>query len=370
MADCNLKDFPEHTLQLNHLKMLVLDNNPKGSTNEAKLRLDNIQHLSLKSCLLSDICGWKLHNVKHLDASCNAIQYFPSDLGEHIAVLKLSNNQLDTIPDEISCLQNLTELDVSECGLKEFPNSVLKLQKLIHLNISDNFIHVIPGDLLKMDLTKLFIGRNPLDEFPQFLDHLLHLEVIDLSSCFLETFPLMTPTLREIVLNGNCIPEITEDICQLKLTKIFMKENSLNELPHSFQNMTELQSIDFSSTNLNAVPWQILKLDNLRKLRMRNNAIEQLPDEWNQCVNLTLLDLSENPFYTLETLKLESCCFSEFPEVLLQLQALKDLDLGQNLIPSLPNNFDRLHLKRLNVQDNLLHNLPDTHLLLIATFSI
>ena len=371
MADCNLKDFPHHTLQLKILKVLVLDDNPIGLIDEPKHLLDNMQSLSLENCLLPDISGWKLQNLRHLNASKNSIQCFPTQLGKHITELKLNNNQLDIIPDEVSLLQNLATLEVSNCRLKEFPASVVTLKNIKCLDISTNFIHTIPDDIVKLDLTKLLIGGNPLDEFPEFLDNLLNLEMIDLSSCFLEHFPFRTLRLQKltkIIIDDNCLAEIPDDICQLELTKISMKGNPLNKLPDSFHAMEQLCNIDFSSTNINEIPRQILNLGNLRVLDMRNNAIEQLPNDWNKCVNITCLDLSENPLFTIpasfgqlqkvEILKLESCCLSEFPEVLLQLQSLQDLDLGHNLLSSLPDKFDKLHLKRLNLQDNLFRSLP------------
>ena len=191
--------------------------------------------------------------------------------------------------------------------------------------------------------------------------------MIDLSSCFLECIPFITQNLRKIVLNDNCI---TENISCLQLKKMYVKDNLLNKLPDSFQSLTELQSVDFSSTNLDKIPWQILNFGTVRNLKMRNNVIEKLPDDWNQCVNIRHLDLSQNPLMSipssvaqlqkLQILKLESCCLSEFPVVLLKLQALEDLDLRHNFLSSLPDNTDQLHLKRPNIQHNLLQNLPET----------
>ena len=368
MVDCNLKDFPDHTLKLNNIKTLVLDNNPIASINECESALGNMHELSIKSCLITDFSGGKVHNTQYLNTSNNAIQYFPTNLGESIVVLNLNYNQLDMIPEEISHLRNLTALDVWTCGLKEFPKPVLTLENLRRLNIKENFIHVILNDIVKLDLTELLIGQNTLDEFPNCLHRLLNLAVIDLSSCFLDNFPLMTQNLSKLVLNDNCITDIPEDISHFKVEKIFMKDNPVNKLPDSFQCLTELKSIDFSSTNLEIIPCQILNLSNLKKLKMRNNAIEKLPGDWNQCVNTTHLDLSQNPLILipssvaqlqkLQMLRLESCCLSDFPVVLLKFQALEDLDLGHNLLSSLPDNIDQLHLKRLNIQHNLLQNLP------------
>ena len=130
MADCDLKDFPDHILQLKQLKALVLDDNPISVIDCSKELLNNIQNLSLKNCFLQDIVGWNLHNVQCIVFRDNSIQYFPTHLGDHISVLRLNHNQLDAIPDEISLLQNITILDICNCGLKRVSIVSFETQKI------------------------------------------------------------------------------------------------------------------------------------------------------------------------------------------------------------------------------------------------
>ena len=65
----------------------------------------------------------QLSNLRYIDIRSNSIQGFPVDLDGKINVLKLSGNKIDTIPEEISLLQNLTKLQISSCGIKKISKS-------------------------------------------------------------------------------------------------------------------------------------------------------------------------------------------------------------------------------------------------------
>ena len=382
MASCNIKDFPFDVLRLNKLRSLTLDDNPIGPLDFGTLESDSMQTLSLKSCLIADISGCLLSNLQYLDLRSNSIQHFPTGLSDKIAVLKLGENQLDIIPEQISCLKNLAKLDISSCELKEFPQTVLRLRMLQDLDISNNFIHNIPEDILKLDLKKFCLGGNPLDEFPTFLDRLVvNLEEIDLSTSFLEGIPSViqkSRSLKKLRVNDNCIEQFPEIDSFKNLEKLEMKENPIEHLPEAFRSAQVLRILDMSSTNLQEVPPQILHLAKLERLTMVNCPLETLPDDWKECLSISQLDLSENRLSTLPAsiaqlqklvkFDLKSCCFEEFPKVLLQMNTLHTINLEQNLIPELPNNFEALNLKKLNEANNLLYDLSDalsanTHLI-------
>ena len=382
MASCNIKDFPFDVLRLKKLRSLTLDDNPIGPLDFGTLESDSMQTLTLKSCLIAHISGCLLSNLQYLDLRSNSIQHFPTGLSDKIAVLKLGENQLDIIPEQISCLKNLVNLDISSCELKEFPQPVLRLRMLQDLDISNNFIHSIPEDILKLDLKKFCFGGNPLDEFPTFLDRLVvNLEEIDLSTSFLEGIPSVIQKsrgLKKLRVNDNCIEQFPEIDSFKNLEKLEMKENPVQQLPDAFRSAQALRVIDMSSTNLQEIPPQILHLPKLERLTMINCALETLPDDWKECLSISQLDLSENLLSTLPAsiaqlqklvkLDLKSCCLQEFPKVLLQMNTLHTINLEQNLIPELPNNFQALNLKKLNAANNLLYDLSDalsanTHLI-------
>ena len=373
MKNCNLKQFPSHMLQLNKLRCLYLDDNPLGQLDFDSLQCKSLQSISLTSCLIPEFCGSWLPNAQEIDVGNNSIQYFPTNLHRDLTVLKLYGNQLDTIPEELSLLEKLTELDVSFCELKEFPLPILRLKKLEYLDISNNFIQIIPEEITKMQLKTFKLGKNPLKAFPTFLDQLINLEKTDLSGCFLENNSpeiYRLRNLREIDLRDNCITELPEDISHLNLQLLNVANNPLNELPASLRHSVNLKDLDISSTNIKEIPFQILCINSLEKLSAKNIALENLPENWKKCINIRYLDLSENPLlglpssvsqlHKIATFKLKSCCLREFPRVLLCLHSLQNLSLEDNFLAELPNDFGTLNMKSLNLRHNLLRHLPDS----------
>ena len=373
MKNCNLKDFPSHVLQLSKLRCLVLDNNPLGKLEFDALRSSSLQSISLMSCLIPEFCEFWLPNMQDINVGFNSIQHFPANLSRDVTVLKLLGNPLGTIPEELSLLGNLTELNISFCELKDFPLPILKLRKLVNLDISSNFIHHIPEEITKLQLEMLHFGRNPLDEFPKFLGQFPALKNTDLSSCFLERIPPVICELKnltEMSLCDNCITELPEYMCQLNLEKLNLADNPLDQLPESFANLVNLKNLDLSSVNLEEIPSQILDLSKVERLDVKNNALENLPESWKKCINIKHFDLSENILCTLpesisqlqvlQELNLKSCCLSEFPKVLLHLNSLQSLNMEENLISELPDNFQSLNVESLNLRSNLLSNLPDS----------
>ena len=311
--------------------------------------------------------------MQEIDVGFNSIQHFPANLSRDITVLRLPGNPLGTIPEELSLLENLTELNVSFCELKEFPLPILKLKKLEHLDISRNSIHNIPEEITKLQLKMFHFGRNPLDKFPKFLGQFPALEKTHLSSCFLEKIPPVIcglKNLTEISLCDNCITELPVNVCHLNLEKLDVADNPIDQLPESFLNFVNLKNLDLSSTNLEEIPSQVLDLSKIQRLAVKNNALENLPESWKKCINIKRLDLSENllralpesisQLQVLEELNLKSCCLSEFPNVLLHLSALQTLNMEDNLITELPANFQSLNIKNLNLRSNLLSHLPNS----------
>ena len=327
IASCNIKEFPFHVLQLKNLRSLTLDNNPIGPLDFDTIDSDSLQSMSLKSCLVARISGCLLSNLQYLDLRSNSIQHFPTDLSAKIGVLKLGGNQLDFIPEDISCLKDLTKLDISSCELKEFPLSVVRLRKLQGLNISNNFIHNIPEDISKLNLKTFCFGGNPLDEFPAFLDRF----VVDL-----EEIDLSTSFLEGV-------PSLIQKSQNMKKFKI--NDNCVEDLP------------------------DLLSFQNLEKLEIKENPIKHLPDSFQHAYRLKFLDISstnleEIPPQLVHLAKLEhltmvNCALETLPEDWKQCVAITHLDLSENLLCTLPSSISQLQkLQKLDLKSCCLSEFP------------
>jgi internalin A len=142
----------------------------------------------------------KNKNSFELDLSCpiNApnnqkLQSIPEDvLSLHnLTRLKLSNNKLSEIPYSISNLIYLQTLDVSKNEFFNFPSEILKLFKLEDLNLSFNKLESIPKTINHLaELRNLDLSWNNLKAIPPEIANLKKLEILKLERNSLTTPPL------------------------------------------------------------------------------------------------------------------------------------------------------------------------------------
>ena len=135
----------------------------------------------------------ELTNVTQLDLSENEIQKFPEFLSKltNLIQLDLSDNEIQKFPESLSELTNLTQLNLSENAIQKFPESLSELTNLTQLNLSYNSIKEFPESLSELtNLTQLNLSYNNIKEFPESLSELTNLIVLDLNGNAIENPPL------------------------------------------------------------------------------------------------------------------------------------------------------------------------------------
>jgi len=104
--------------------------------------------------------------------------------------------------------------------------------------------------------------------------------------------------------------------------------------------------LDLRDLDLQAVPAEIGKLNNLEDLDLSSNSITSLPEEVGELKNLIQLSLNNNQFTTI-------------PDVVYKLERLRGLYLSNNKISQFNSQITQLtNLKWLYLNDNLINQLP------------
>jgi leucine-rich repeat protein SHOC2 len=156
-----------------------------------------------------------------------------------------------------------------------------------------------------------------------------------------------------------------------KVTVLNLKGQDLKTLPEGISKLVNLVQLDLSYNAFTTVPTQVFKVPKLKVLYLNNNAITSLPDV-SGLTGLTTLRLDANPLVNpvadlrklstlsnLTSLNFSANKVSAFPEELLKMVSLTELDLGYGSIKTLPAAIDRLkNLKRLVLTKNLITNFP------------
>ncbi|CEG80269.1 hypothetical protein RMATCC62417_14630 [Rhizopus microsporus] len=126
--------------------------------------------------------------------------------------------------------------------------------------------------------------------------------------------------------------------------------NQLKEISTEFYNLKQLKVLNLSQNQIAHIPAELpKKTPNLITLRISGNQISQLPSTIRYWTHLKHLHLGS--VYGGNQLK-------ELPPTIARMQTLEDLDLSNNQLRLLPDNFFLFSLISLNLSHNQLDYIP------------
>ena len=214
--------------------------------------------------------------------------------------LFLSNEQINTLPDTIGSLLNLTYLSLSGNQLAILPDTIGYLASLSGLELSKNNLTELPDSIGELScLSYLNLRNNRLTKLPENICNLLHLSRLDLSD--------------------NYLLELPENISKLtKLTELSLSGNPLKELS-ALQNIPRLEVVWFLGAALSSRYWTklsdwksewLLDEDNIE---VRRALIQQLGYE-KICEELKVLNLDSWREYSLLKIDAVETVYGEYHE--------------------------------------------------------
>jgi len=159
----------------------------------------------------------------------------------HITILHINKCLLTSIPEEISNLVNLEELDLSTNLLNVLPNSLSKLTKLKTLCLHHNDFDYIPLVVTRIiNLERLDMEFNFIKRIPESIRHLTKLKWLILKSNRIDNIPNISnlKLLYTLELSFNHITNIPNYLFQLKrLRNIFLDYNRITYIPEFLTKM-------------------------------------------------------------------------------------------------------------------------------------
>ncbi|KAM9493372.1 malignant fibrous histiocytoma-amplified sequence 1 homolog [Clarias gariepinus] len=163
-------------------------------------------------------------NRMEVNLAGNRLKSLPADLlrkGKDVEKADLQKNKLKEV-NKISCLSNLTELNLGRNELVEFPKEISELKQLVRLYMNQNNIKSIPENVFPSlkKLQFLKINTNKLSQLPS-----------DMNKC---------ETLVYLNLSNNCLKEVQPLVGLGRLSELYVDNNKLTELPRAlFQSHLE-----------------------------------------------------------------------------------------------------------------------------------
>ncbi|XP_052779943.1 uncharacterized protein LOC128217103 [Mya arenaria] len=144
----------------------------------------------------------------------------------------------------------------------------------------DSCLTEIPANLLStLSLTeRMNISFNMIPELPS-------------------TLPLCCPHLVYLDISHNQLQNLPDDIGHiLHLETLLVKYNQLRRLPYSLFHLTRLLKLDLSHNSLKTISSEVIHLESLEKLNVSKNRLTALPSSLGGVKTLKVLLASENRF--------------------------------------------------------------------------
>ena len=205
-------------------------------------------------------------------------------LRDNLGVLNLSDNRLQSFDEndanELAQVLGLKALLLGENRLTEYPDCIDELVNLTVLQLSNNRIpRIKPVIKCNVLLTMLCIDGNELTELPEEMKTLTRLtHLLAHENLFVEVPPVLEyfTNLQELFLQGNKLISFPGSLANklVKLEYLDLAGNQLSDLPDEIGDLKQLEVLSLSANLLvvEGIPWQLGMLTDLKKLYMHGNT--------------------------------------------------------------------------------------------------
>lgn len=236
--------------------------------------------------------------------------------------LDLHDNLLQSLPEEIGMLENLTRINLNHNKLKELPVEFFRLKNLKSLTVSNNELEQLHEDVGQLAyLETLDLAYNKLGSLPPSLGYCSNLKKLD---C-----------------NNNKLRGVPNDLSSLhKLTTLDLSDNGLEVWPETFNAFSKLETLYLKNNKLMLMPG-LRECPHLKEIHLGYNRLQKLTvDDIENLPNIHLLDLRDNRINAI-------------PDEIVNLQTLERLDLSSNDLSNLPFAIGTMpNIKTLSIEGN------------------
>ncbi|KAI0173398.1 PP2C-domain-containing protein [Hypoxylon sp. FL1284] len=313
--------------------------------------------------------------LNHVDLSGRNLITIPITLyskATDIISLNLSRNlSLDLPRDFVQACPQLRDIKYSNNEARKLPISIGRAGRLTYLDVSNNRLEELEhAELGRLTgLLKLSLANNRLNRLPKEFGAFRVLRTLNLSSNFLDKFPVFLCDLEGLVdidVSFNSIAGLPDEFGRLRnLEKFVMTNNRLaGSLPSTLSNLTNLRELDIKFNTLTSID-MVSKLPKLEILSADHNMISQFVGEFER---VRSLKLNSNPITkfeitgpvpTLKMLNLSSAQLASIDGSFNNMVNLERLVLDRNYFVSLPNTIGNLRrLEHFSIAHNSVGELP------------
>lgn len=294
--------IPRSLCNLHNIEAIGLHNNkliylPDEICHWKKIKCLNLSHNQYLTHLPESCRNWK--NIKYLNLNHNRLLYlYYVESWTQLEILKLANNSIRFIDQDISQCLSLTEIDLKHNKLEKI-DGIGELFNLKKLNISHNNIKNIALNSL-MSIEELNLSNNSINNLEDIdWSVMSHLTSLDLSNNNIDNLDDIDWTqlnnLTNLKLDGNNLTHFPVAITQLpNLTSLSISNNNISTIPDEIGNLNTISLLDISHNQITELPDEMRNMTSLEELYVNNNRIQEIPDILMECPNLGFCDYAGN----------------------------------------------------------------------------
>ncbi|XP_075792343.1 leucine-rich repeat-containing protein 40 isoform X2 [Pelodiscus sinensis] len=300
-----LKSLKQLDCTKNHLETIPSELANMASLEQLYLRKNKLQNLpEFPSCKL----------LKELLVGENQIEVLNAEHLKHLnslCVLELRDNKLKSLPDEITLLQGLERLDLTNNDISSLPYTLGNLPQLKLLAVEGNPLRAIRRDILQKGTQELlkYLRSKIQDDVisPNGESSVTAMTLPSESRINIHAITALK-VLQYSEKQAAVIPdEIFNAVGSNSVSTVNFSKNQLTEIPKRIVELKESAcDVNLGFNKLSSISLELCVLHKLTHLDIRNNFLTSLPEEMealtrlqiiNLCFNRTLL-LEGNPFRT------------------------------------------------------------------------
>lgn len=242
-----------------------------------------------------------LDKLSYLDVSDNKISVLPKSLTQltQLKYLNISKNKIQNLPEDIGDFQEMQQLLCTYNGIKSLPSSMMSLISLTNLDLSHNELTKFPGSIEKLHaLNQLDLSYNQISTMPFTLGNLQKLQVLNLSQNKLQTFcEGFRAPVQQLWLHVNRLTNFPIVSLHDNLKEISLTHNMITSLTEGhLSNMPNLCTLTIANNKITDLPENISTLNHLANLDLSNNDLKTLPLSLGNMDQLSCLSIDGNPF--------------------------------------------------------------------------
>lgn len=164
------KDYPITTGFPYTLENLTVSNVELNRVENRIMKLRNLKMLNLNKNLIKEIplsLGQMLKlselHLANNKLACINHQLFQGTIAHTLAVLDLSNNEIEYLPHTLGNLKSLYTVKFNNNNLKKLPISLGKLSNLRNISASNNQLVELPATIMNLHLATMDVFSNPFN---------------------------------------------------------------------------------------------------------------------------------------------------------------------------------------------------------------